>query len=110
VNEGFIKTVGDPVMSERQSFMSDPQVRLLIEQKVATVLRDAFSLLGFDVALIADVNTLREDLCFAHRERTRSETRRSNVFKSTVPAIVGTLAGVLMSGITFLTAAAWYPF
>ena len=89
-------------MAEERYVLSDARAQEIAERAAAKTLHDTFRLLGFDINEIADVNNLRDDFRFIRRERNSAETRRSEIFKSTITAVIGAIAGMLLSVATWL--------
>jgi hypothetical protein len=96
-------------MTDQRYIMSDARAQEIAERAAAKTLHDTFRLLGFDITEITDVNGLRDDFRFIRQQRSNAETRRSEVFKSTTTAIIGTLVGMLLSAVTWLVTALRYP-
>ena len=96
-------------MTDERSALSDARAQEIAERAAAKALRDAFRLLGFDITEMDDVNNLRDDFRFIRRQRSNAETRRSEVFKSTITAVVGALVGMLLSALTYVAAALRHP-
>jgi hypothetical protein len=89
-------------MTEQRYELSDTRVQEIAERAAAKALQETFRLLGFDMT---DVNNLRDDFRFVRRERSQSESRRSEVFKSATTAVIGAVVGVLLSACTLLITA-----
>jgi hypothetical protein len=96
-------------MTDERSVLSDARAQEIAERAAAKTLHDTFRLLGFDITEIDDVNNLRDDFRFVRRQRCNAETRRSEVFKSTLTAVVGALVGMLLSGLTWVATALRHP-
>jgi hypothetical protein len=92
-------------MTEQRYELSDTRVQEIAERAAAKALQETFRLLGFDMTEMTDVNNLRDDFRFVRRERSQSESRRSEVFKSATTAVIGAVVGVLLSACTLLITA-----
>lgn len=89
-------------MPDDQNASSDARAQEIAERAAARALKDTFRLLGIDITEMDDVNDLRDDFRFVRRQRSESETRRTEAFKSATTAVVGGFVGMLLSAITWL--------
>ena len=85
---------------------ADPLAQQIAERAALRSITDTFRLLGIDITEMDDLNDLRDDFRFVRRQRQTNETRRTEVTKSTVTAVVGAVVGMLVSTITWLVTVA----
>lgn len=96
-------------MTDERLILSDTRAQEIAERAAARVLHDTFRLLGIDIAEMTDVNNIRDDFRFIRRQRSNAETRRAEVFKSAVTALIGGMIGMLISALTWVIAALRHP-
>ena len=96
-------------MTDDRFVLSDARAQEIAERAATKTLHDTFRLLGFDITEMTDVNNLRDDFHFIRQQRSNAETRRSEVFKSTLTAIVGAFIGMLLSALTWLLSVLRHP-
>jgi hypothetical protein len=96
-------------MTDERYIMSDARAQEIAERAAAKTLHDTFRLLGFDITEMTDLNALRDDFRFIRRQRSNAETRRTEVFKSTVTAVIGAVVGMVLSGLTWLATTLRHP-
>ncbi len=82
--------------------IQDTRAQEIAERAVARALHDAFRDLGLDITDMDDVNNLRDDFRFTRRQRAAAETRRAETSKSITTALVGGIAGMLISALTWM--------
>ncbi len=92
-------------MSETSAPIPDAHIQEIAERAAARALNDAFRLLGIDIGTMEDINQFRDDVRFIRRQRSALETRRTEVMKSAVAAVVGGMIGMLLSAVTWLVTA-----
>jgi len=96
-------------MPETSAAVSDAHIQEIAERAASRALNDSFRLLGIDIGAMEDVNQFRDDVRFIRRQRSVSETRRTEALKSAVAALIGGFIGMLLSALTWLVTVLRHP-
>jgi hypothetical protein len=78
--------------------LSDRHVEQVADRAARSAVIETFRVIGVDIADIDSVNSLRDDLRHAHRQRVASEDR-STTASRTVIGTIGTLIGAMISAV-----------
>ena len=81
---------------------NDSRAQEIVDRAVARAIQDTFRLLGVDITEMHDLNELRDDFRYIRRQRDDAETRRTEVSKSVITAMIGGFIGMLLSAGTWL--------
>jgi hypothetical protein len=96
-------------MTDTPAPVPDTHIQEIAERVAARALNDSFRLLGIDIGAMEDVNQFRDDVRFIRRQRSIVETRRTEILKSAVAAMIGGCIGMLLSAITWLVTVLRHP-
>ncbi len=96
-------------MPETPAPVSDAHIQEIAERAAARALSDSFRLIGIDISAMEDVNQFRDDVRFIRHQRSVVETRRTEVMKSAVAAMIGGFLGMLLSAITWMITILRHP-